>query len=61
MKPPMRHKFAQLPFDEPSQWELSEIDGQAGRLRERERTSQHETKRELSEIDGKAEEPNERE
>ena len=40
MKPAMRDKLAQLPFDEPSQWELSEIDGQAGRLRERERTNQ---------------------
>ena len=60
MKPAMRDKLAQLPFDEPSQWELSEIDGQAGRLRERERTNQS-SQRELSEIDGKAEEPNERE
>jgi hypothetical protein len=31
MKPEMRRKLAQLPFDEWSQWELSEIDGQAER------------------------------
>ena len=28
MKPEMREKLAQLPFDEWSQWELSDMDGQ---------------------------------
>ena len=40
MKPEMRQKLAQLPFDESSRWESNEIDGQAGRLSERERTNQ---------------------
>jgi hypothetical protein len=31
VKPEMRHKLAQLPFDEWSQWELSDIDGRAER------------------------------
>jgi len=33
MKPDMRHKLAQLRFDESSQWESSDIDAQAARPR----------------------------
>jgi hypothetical protein len=53
MRAEMRRELAQLPFDESSQWELSEIDGQAEQLGERERTSQW-SRWESSDIDGEA-------